>query len=190
VEPPPAEEAARLLTEEVVAGRLILKEWDQGIEQWILRLNLLSQWCTELGLPAIGDQDRRHLIEQICHGAIGYKDIKDKPVKPVVRSWLSPAQEELLEKQAPDRLTLANGRTPKVVYETGAPPHIAVRIQELYDVSTTPRIAMGRVTVLVHILAPNMRPVQITQDLAGFWREHYPRVKQELQRKYPKHQWR
>jgi ATP-dependent helicase HrpB len=190
VDPPPAEEAARLLSEEVIAGRLILKEWDQGIEQWILRLNLLNQWCPELGLPAIGDQDRRHLIEQICHGAIGYKDIKDKPVKPVIKSWLSAAQEDLLEKHAPERLTLTNSRTPKVVYETGAPPHIAVRIQELYDVNATPRLAMGRVPVLVHILAPNMRPVQITQDLAGFWRDHYPRVKQELQRKYPKHQWR
>jgi ATP-dependent helicase HrpB len=190
VDPPPAEEAARLLSEEVIAGRLILKEWDLGVEQWILRLNLLNQWCPELGLPAIGDQDRRHLIEQICHGATGYKDIKDKPVKPIIKSWLSAAQEDLLEKQAPERLTLTNGRAPKVVYETGAPPHIALRIQELYDVNTTPRIAMGRVPVLVHILAPNMRPVQITQDLAGFWREHYPRVKQELQRKYPKHQWR
>jgi ATP-dependent helicase HrpB len=65
-----------------------------------------------------------------------------------------------------------------------------VRIQELYDVTGTPKIAMGRVPVLLHILAPNMRPVQITQDLAGFWREHYPRVKSELQRKYPKHAWR
>jgi ATP-dependent helicase HrpB len=53
-----------------------------------------------------------------------------------------------------------------------------------------PKIAMGRVAIAVHILAPNMRPVQITSDIAGFWREHYPKVKQELQRKYPKHQWR
>ena len=108
----------------------------------------------------------------------------------MVKSWLSHSQQELLDKHAPERLTLANGRTPKVAYEAGAPPHIAVRIQELYDVNTSPHIAMGRVPVLVHILAPNMRPVQITQDLAGFWREHYPRVKQELQRKYPKHAWR
>jgi ATP-dependent helicase HrpB len=190
VEPPPAGEAARLLSEEVIAGRLILKEWDHSVEQWILRLNLLTQWCPELGLPPINEADRRHLIEQICDGAAGYKDIKDKPVKPVVKSWLSPAQEELLNQHAPERLTLANGRTPKVVYEIGAPPHIAVRIQELYDVNSTPRIAMGRTVVLMHILAPNMRPVQITQDLAGFWRDHYPKVKQELQRKYPKHQWK
>jgi ATP-dependent helicase HrpB len=65
-----------------------------------------------------------------------------------------------------------------------------LRIQELFGVTQTPRIAMGRVPVLAHILAPNMRPVQITQDLANFWREQYPKVKQELQRKYPKHEWR
>ncbi len=190
VDPPPADEAARLLTEEVVAGRLILKEWDHAVEQWILRLNLLAQWCPELHLPPITEADRRALIEQLCHGAAGYKDIKDKPVKPVVKSWLSPSQQDLVEKHAPDRFSLANGRTPKVIYEPGAPPYIAIRIQELYDVNATPKIGMGRVPVLVHILAPNMRPVQITQDLPGFWREHYPRLKQELQRKYPKHQWR
>ena len=69
-------------------------------------------------------------------------------------------------------------------------PYIALRIQELYDVTQTPRIAMGRVPVLVHILTPGMKPIQITQDLANFWREHYPRIKSELQRKYPKHLWR
>ena len=190
VEPPPAGEAARLLSEEVIAGRLILKTWDHAVEQWILRLNLLSQWCPELGLPPVREEDRRHLVEQVCHGAVGYKDIKDKPVQPVVKSWLSATQQELLDKHAPERVTLSNGRTPKVSYDAGASPHIAVRIQELYDVDSLPKIAMGRVPVLVHILAPNMRPVQITQDLGGFWRDHYPRVKQELQRKYPKHQWK
>jgi ATP-dependent helicase HrpB len=77
-----------------------------------------------------------------------------------------------------------------VVYDAENPPYSALRIQELFDVEKTPLVAMGRVPVLLHILAPNMRPVQITQDLKGFWRDHYPRVKQELQRKYPKHQWR
>ena len=190
IEPPPAEEAARLLAEEVLAGRLILKTWDHEIEQWILRLNQLTQWCPELKLPPLTEPDKRHLVEQICHGAFSYKDIKEKPVKPIVKNWLSLAQQELLEKHAPERIGLGNGRTPKVVYEPGAPPHIAVRIQELYDTISTPRIGMNRVPLLVHILAPNMRPVQITQDLGSFWREHYPRVKQELQRKYPKHQWR
>jgi ATP-dependent helicase HrpB len=190
LEPPPADKAAALLSEEVIAGRLVLKEWDHDIEQWILRLNLLSAWCPELNLPPITEADRRHLIEQFCDRALSYKDIKDKPVKPVVQSWLSQDQKALLDKHAPERLALSNGRTPKVIYDTGAPPHIAIRLQELYDVKVIPKIAMGRVSVVLHILAPNMRPVQITQDLAGFWCDHYPKVKQELQRKYPKHQWR
>lgn len=190
VEPPPADAAARLLADEVATGNLTLKEWDHTVEQWILRLNLLSKWCPELQLPPVTDEDRRHLIEQICHGAIGYKDIKDRDVKPVVHSWLSHAQRDLLEKQVPERLSLPNGRTPKVTYEASNPPHIAMRIQELYDVTQTPKIALGRVPVLVHILTPGMKPVQVTQDLANFWREHYPRIKSELQRKYPRHEWR
>jgi ATP-dependent helicase HrpB len=190
VEPPPADAAARLLTEEVLARRLTLNDWDEGLEQWILRLNLLSQWCPELALPPISDDDRRHLVEQVCHGSFSGKDLKDKPVKAVVKSWLSGSQQQLLEKHAPERLTLANGRTARIAYDPGNPPHIALRIQQLFGVTTTPRIAMGRVPVLLHILAPSHRPVQITQDLAGFWREHYPRIKQELQRKYPRHEWR
>ncbi len=190
VEPPPADAAARLLAEEVLAHRLPLSDWDDSVEQWILRLNLLSQWCPELALPPIGDEERCHLTEQVCHGSFSGKDLKDKPVKAVVKSWLSPAQQQFVEKHAPERLTLANGRTARVAYEPGNPPHIALRIQQLYGVNTTPRIALGRVPVLMRILAPSQRPVQITQDLAGFWREHYPRIKQELQRKYPRHEWR
>jgi len=190
VEPPPAEAAARLLTEEIIAGRLQLPNWDHSVEQWLLRLRLLGQHCPELQLPPITDDDRKHIIEQLCHGAVSYKDLKEREVRPIVMSWLSQAQRELLDQHAPERLSLANGRTPKVSYEAGANPHIALRIQELYDVTQTPRIAMGRVPVLVHILTPGMKPVQITQDLASFWREHYPRIKSELQRKYPKHLWR
>jgi ATP-dependent helicase HrpB len=190
MEPPPVDDAARLLADEVIAGRLVLKEWDHAVEQWILRLNRLSQWCPELQLPPITEEDRRHLIEQICHGAFGYKEIKDRDVKPVVKSWLAAPQRELLDKHAPERLSLPNGKTPKVTYDSANPPFVAMRIQELYDVTQTPKIAMGRVAVLVHILTPGMKPVQVTQDLANFWRDQYPRLKSELQRKYPKHEWR
>ncbi len=189
VEPPPAEEAARLLAEEVMAGRLALREWDHGVEQWIQRLALVAQHCPELGLAPLTEGDRRSIVEQLCLGSYGYKDIKDKPVKPVVMGWLGEAQREWVDKYAPERLTLENGRTPKVTYEAGRAPFVAVRIQELFGVTQTPRIAMGRVPVVVHILTPGMKPVQVTQDLAGFWREHYPRVKSELQRRYPKHLW-
>ena len=190
VEPPPADAAARLLAGEILSGRLKLPKWDHSVEQWILRLNRLAAWCPDFALPSIGPEERRHIIEQLCHGAVSYKDLKDREVKPVVKSWLSPAQHDVLEKHAPERVSLSNGRTPKVTYEAEGPPFIALRIQELFGVTQTPRIAAGRVALSVHILAPSMRPVQVTQDLASFWREHYPRIKSELQRKYPKHEWR
>jgi len=190
VEPPPADAAARLLTDEVMAGRLALTEWDQSVDQWIQRLALLAQHCPELQLTPITEEDRRAIVEQVCLGAVGYKDIKDKPVRPVVQGWLSHAQRDLVDKHAPERLNLANGRTPKVTYEPGRAPFVSMRIQELYDVMQTPKIAMGRVPVVVHILTPGFKPVQVTQDLAGFWREHYPKLKSELQRRYPKHEWR
>jgi len=190
IEPPPADAAARLLAEEVTSGRLSLPAWDHPVEQWILRLNLLAGWCPELQLPPIRDEDRRHIIEQACLGASSYKELKDRDVKPTVMSWLSTTQRDLLAKHAPERITLSNGRTPKVTYEAASPPYISLRIQELFGVTQTPKVGMGRILVSVHILAPSMRPVQVTQDLANFWREHYPRVKSELQRKYPKHEWR
>ena len=190
IDPPPAEAAARLLADEVLAGRLLLPNWDHGVEQWLARLQLLCRQCADLQLPAITEDDKKHIIEQLCHGAASYKDIKEREVKPMVMSWLSPAQRELLDKHAPERLTLPNGRTPKVNYESGKAPFISLRIQELYDVNQTPKVALGRVPVTVHILTPGMKPVQVTQDLANFWREHYPKLKSELARKYPKHFWR
>jgi ATP-dependent RNA helicase HrpB len=187
---PPAGAAARLLADEIVSGRLALAEWDHHVEQWILRLNLLAGWCPDLHLPPIRSEDRRHIIEQVCLGAGSHRDLKGRDVKTAVQSWLSAPQRALVDKYVPERVTLSNGRTPKVIYAEGAPPHISLRIQELFDVTATPRIAMGRVPVSIHILAPSMRPVQVTQDLESFWREHYPRIKAELQRKYPKHLWR
>jgi ATP-dependent helicase HrpB len=190
VEPPALDEAARLLAGEVEAGRLVVREWGHGTEQWILRVNLLSRWCPELGLSPIGVGERRHLIEQLCHGAVSYKEIKDRPVAGLLRSWLASGQCELLERHAPERVDLGNGRRAKVQYASDGEPHVSLRIQELYGVTKAPHVAMGRVVVLVHVLAPNARPVQITSDMAGFWREHYPRIKKELERKYPKHEWK
>ena len=190
IDPPPAEAAARLLADEVLAGRLLLPNWDHGVDQWLARLHLLCQQCPDLQLPPVTGEDKQDIIAQLCHGAVSYKDIKEREVKPIVMSWLSLAQRDLLDQHAPERLTLSNGRTPKVNYEPGQAPFISLRIQELYDVNQTPKIALGRVPVTVHILTPGMKPIQVTQDLANFWREHYPKIKSELARKYPKHLWR
>ena len=174
---PPLDAAAELLAKEVIAGHLTLKEWDHEVEQWILRVNFLAAACPDLQIPPITQADREHLIAQICHGSVSYKDIKDKPVRPVLKQWLNPSQVGLIDKYAPERIEMPSDRRAKITYVADGQPFLSARIQDLYGLKETPRIAMSRVPLLIHILAPSNRPVQITQDLAGFWRDHYPRVK-------------
>jgi ATP-dependent helicase HrpB len=95
-----------------------------------------------------------------------------------------------LEDLAPERIKLASGRAAKITYASGAAPTIAARIQDLYDTPRGLSVGRGRVPLRIQVLAPNHRPIQITNDLETFWREGYPKIKKELQRKYPKHHWR
>jgi ATP-dependent helicase HrpB len=187
---PPAEEAAKILAREVAAGRLALDNWDEAVEQWILRVNRLREWMPELGLSAIGEEDKSAIIEHICHGAISYNDIKDRLVLPVVKSWLSRQQQAWIEEYAPERIELPRGRAVKVAYSVDAPPTIAARIQDLYGIKEGIWIAGHKVRVRIQVLAPSNRPVQVTENLALFWRETYPKLKLQLQRRYPKHDWR
>ena len=154
------------------------------------RLNQLADWCPEYELPKLGTEDRHTLVEQLCLGANTYRDIKDRDVWRVVKSWLSVPQLDLLEKMAPERFDLPNGRRAKITYAENAQPTLGARIQDLYGVTTDLRIAGGKVPLLIQVLAPNWRPVQVTTSLANFWKESYPKLKQELSRKYPKHEWR
>jgi ATP-dependent helicase HrpB len=186
---PSKDAAAKILAEEVLAGRLVLHEWGTAVEQWICRVNRLREWLPDLNLPAITTEDRHALVEQICHGSVCYKEIKDKPVWPVVKSWLSGQQQAWVDEYVPERIELPGGRRAKVTYTADGPPRLAARIQDLYGVQGL-WVAARRVPVLIEILAPNQRPVQVTDNLANFWRETYPKLKQELQRKYPKHEWR
>jgi ATP-dependent helicase HrpB len=189
-ENPPAEKAARILAREVAAGRCALDNWNEAVEQLILRINRLREWMPELALPAIGAEDRGAMLELICHGAFSANQIKTRPVLPVVKSWLSRQQQGWIEEYAPERIQLPHGRTVKVVYSVDGAPAIAARIQDLYGIKEKLWIASRRVAVRIQVLAPSNRPVQITENLAVFWRETYPKLKQELQRKYPKHEWR
>jgi ATP-dependent helicase HrpB len=184
-----AGEAARLLAEEVISGRLPLKNWDDAVEQWFVRLECLRGWMPELELPAADEEARRTMIGQLCHGAFTYKGIKDVEVWPVLKDWVSSQGQRWLDQLAPERIELPGGRKAKVIYTVESPPMTAARIQDLYGV-TSLTVAKGRSPVTIQILAPNQRPVQITSDLAGFWKEGYPKIKQELQRRYPKHEWR
>ena len=184
-----ADAAAGLLTEEVVSGRCPLKHWNDDVEQWFVRLEFLRRWMPELELPTADEDARRVIIGQICHGSFTYKAIKEAEVWPFLREWVSSQGQRWLDQFAPNRLELPGGRKARVIYRAEESPMTAARIQDLYGV-TNLTVAKGRVPVTIQILAPNQRPVQITSDLANFWKENYPQIKQELQRRYPKHEWR
>ncbi|HSJ01629.1 MAG TPA: ATP-dependent helicase C-terminal domain-containing protein, partial [Verrucomicrobium sp.] len=187
---PNAGVAATLLAEEIVSKRLDLPTWTDRTEQWITRLNCLAEWMPELEMPTIGDDDRRLLIEQLCYGATAYRQIKERTPDAALNSWLSASQRDLLEQYAPERVKLANGRMARVEYRDKAPPQMSVILQHLYDTNENPRIAGGKITVLVEILAPSQRPVQTTGDLASFWKSSYQAVKTQLRGRYPRHEWR
>ena len=187
---PSKDEAARLLANEVEAGRCTLKHWNEDVEQWIIRVNCLAMWCPECGVAAITAEDRRLMIEEICSGAFGIKEVKEREVWPVVKGWLDGRAQSMVEKHVPERVVLPNGRKVKVAYSEKSAPVMAARIQDLYGVESSMRVAMGRQTVVIQVLAPNYRPVQVTSDLTTFWKEGYPKAKKELQRRYPKHEWK
>lgn len=182
-------EASACLAQKVLDGDLRLNEWNDAAEHLISRINFLSRAMPEAEVSPITEADRELIIADVCQGATCYRDIKDKPVLPSIRSWLTPQQSHLLEKNAPERIELPGGRKAKVIYDA-TEPTIAARIQDLYGVEGGFKLAGGRVPVTIQILAPNQRPVQITRDLSNFWKESYPKLKLELQRRYPKHEWR
>ena len=186
----PSEQAAAILAAEISAGRLVLDKWNHEVEQWIVRLNQLADWCPEYELPKLTQEDRSTLVEQICLGANTYRDIKDRDVWRVVKSWLSPMQLDLLDRMAPERLELPNGKKAKITYAENTQPTLGARIQDLYGVTADLRIGGGKVPLVIQVLAPNWRPVQVTSSLANFWKESYPKLKLELSRKYPRHEWR
>jgi ATP-dependent helicase HrpB len=182
---------ARLLAREVLAGTCPLKHWDNAVEQWIARVNFVAAEFPELEFPRIDEAAKLLFLEQVCHGVASYKEIKERPVWPIVKSWLNGGQQKALDDLAPERIKLASGRAAKIIYaDDGTPPTIAARIQDLYDTPRGLAVGRGRIPLRIQVLAPNHRPIQITNDLETFWREGYPKIKKELQRKYPKHQWR
>ncbi|MGZ5565360.1 MAG: ATP-dependent helicase HrpB, partial [Chthoniobacterales bacterium] len=186
----PPNESSALLAREVLAGNCPLKNWDNAVEQWIVRVNCVAGWFPELELPTIGEAEKLLMIEEVCRDAISYKEIKERAVWPAVKSWLTAPQQQAIEQLAPERIILPNERKARITYSASSPPTVAARIQDLYGVERNLTIGRGRVPLVIQVLAPNNRPIQITSDLAGFWKETYPKIKKELQRKYPKHAWR
>ena len=189
---PAPDAAARLLAAEVLAKRIELKHWDEAAEMFILRVNFLAKRASELGIPLIDDEGRQALIEEICHGAVSAREARERPVLPALRGWLSTEQLLALDSMAPVEFILPKKKRPAVLrYTADGSCILSVKVQELYDADPKKlRILGGKVPVTIEVLAPNYRPVQITNDLAAFWANSYEQVKKDLRGRYPRHEWR
>ena len=179
------EAAAKLLATraaEAGIGRFIEPS---EMEAFLARVEFAAEHSA---MTRIEEQDIRVAFETICYGLRSFADLER------AAGGLIPALErlrntQLLEQIAPARLRLAGGRNTKVHYESGKPPWVASRLQDFFGMTESPRIAGGKVPLVIHLLAPNQRPVQTTTDLAGFWQRLYPQLRKELGRRYPRHAW-
>lgn len=187
---PPLDDAASLLTAEVLAGRLVLKNWDATVDRWIERVNFCAQHCPDFGFAPIGEDEKKLIIEQICHGETGYKALKDKEVFPFVQDWVSHELRHEIDRLAPENIPLPTGQRIRLRYEPGGKAVVTATIQQLYDFPPDTRLAANRAPLTFELLAPNRRPIQITNDLRAFWQNSYPEVKKQLKGRYPKHEWR
>lgn len=186
----PSPQATACLAQVVLEGKLKLTQWDDAVEQWFERVNYLARVAPDFGVTAIGQTEREYLVHLACDHATSYREIKDKPILGLAKTMLTHEQLRLVDKHVPERLELPGGRKAKITYNGDADPVLSARIQDLYGVTEDIKIVGGRVPVTIHILAPNHRPVQVTKSLKNFWVEAYPKLKQQLQRQYPKHEWR
>ena len=186
---PPETEAAQILAREVLAGNLKIEAWDERVEEWIVRVARFAEWFPEMEAHPIREEDRATLIDQMCYGCRGVKDVRNLDPWPILKDWLTPEQLAAMETLLPERIEMANGRRSKISYPKDGPPVISARIQELFGVEKL-SLARGRVPLKIEVLAPNQRPLQVTDDLARFWREVYPEIKPALSRRYPRHEWR
>jgi ATP-dependent helicase HrpB len=123
------------------------------------------------------------------------KDLARLDLAAILLAPLDWPQRRKLDELAPTHVAIPSGRAAALDYAAEqpageiAPPTLSVKLQELFGLTETPRLANGRVPVLIHLLSPAGRPVQVTRDLANFWRTGYPEVKKDLKGRYPKHPW-
>lgn len=181
------DEAAHIIAKQVADGVLKLKKWNHKVEMLIERINFVAQHFPEYEIAPINQEDRIILIEQICYGAKTEKDLQSLEVIPAIMDWLTQEQQPMLEPCAPEMIQGKGKGYLKLRYENGR-AILSARIQQLYD--QKPVKIADRVPVVYEILAPNHRPVQVTEDLEAFWETSYPMIKKDLKGRYPKHEWR
>jgi ATP-dependent helicase HrpB len=179
---PDPEKAAELLAQ---------KALEAGVERFVDR-DELDQFLARIAFAsdhaAIPKIDVESAFRTLCSGLKSFSELK-AAAQSLIPTLEQHAQSKLLNEVAPSRIRLPGGRQTTVHYEASKPPWIASRLQDFFGMRETPRIASGQVPLVVHLLAPNQRPVQTTTDLAGFWQRLYPQIRRELSRRYPKHAW-
>jgi ATP-dependent helicase HrpB len=158
----------------------------EALDRLLGRVAFVRVHAPELELPEV-DLDRA--LEELCRGKTRVDEIADGELFVALLAPLDGKQRRALDELAPERVTLARGRAVRVDYPPGQPPQIASRLQDFFGMRAGPTVARGRVALTLHLLAPNQRAVQVTSDLAGFWERHYPSIRRELCRRYPKHSW-
>ncbi|MEX1025948.1 MAG: ATP-dependent helicase C-terminal domain-containing protein, partial [Planctomycetota bacterium] len=156
---------------------------------FLARVRSLADWMPELELPHVDDGFLAELLPELCAGATSFADLQRASLEHAILARLDHRQRAALDREAPERWQVPSGSRIRLTYEPGRPPVLAARIQELFGLRETPRVAANRVPVLLHLLAPNGRPEQVTDDLASFWSDTYFRVRKDLRPRYPKHAW-
>lgn len=190
IETPADQQTAQLLAA-TAAERFerLLPTKDKALHSWLARVAWLTRELPDAPLPRLDVENLARLISGWCYGLRKLDELKQLPWKDLLEGELSPAGRKLLVTQAPEQIKLPSGRVVLLQYEAGKPPVLAARIQEFFGWTHTPRLAEGRTPLLLHLLAPNGRVQQITDDLASFWANTYPLVRKELRGRYPKHAW-
>ncbi|TVR11472.1 MAG: ATP-dependent helicase HrpB [Planctomycetota bacterium] len=182
--------AASALLQEQLAGQwqALLQE-DAGLGAWLTRWRWLSAQDPSQGLPDPDDPEHgTRLLSLWAHGITAREDLP--PVSDYLSLLLDHPQQALLDRLAPAQIQPPRGKPLALDYsDPQRPPSLAIRIQHCFGWRDGPRILGGRMSVRLHLLAPNGREQQITEDLAGFWHGSYQQVRKDLRGRYPKHPW-
>ncbi len=190
--------AARALTDAVRDLGLAVLPWSEPLAQWRIRVQCLRAWLPELGLPDLSDAALLATLEDWLLPAFAGKTRLDalavEELGEALKGRLAWALRQRLDALAPTRIEVPSGMQRAITYAleadgAPAPPVLAVKLQELFGLADTPRIADGRVPLTLHLLSPAGRPLQVTADLRGFWERTYPEVRKEMKGRYPRHPW-
>jgi ATP-dependent helicase HrpB len=186
VEPSDAEVAPVLAKAALTAG---LERFVDGDALERLRRRLAFARTHDEALPSLDDAWLEQLLVRLCEGRRSFAELADARLLDWVRAELGADAMARLDALAPEHVAIPGRRRVPVHYEPNRPPWIASRLQDFFGATDGPRVAQGREPLVLHLLAPNRRAVQVTTDLAGFWDRHYPEIRNELRRRYSKHAW-